>query len=234
MIGTSMDVPTLPPLDVVVAGYLSGHVPYGIEDEIVWRVPAPRYYLDLQHARFPSKIWKRMAGYRWTVKINNAFGRVVELCGDMPRADATHWLTPRMAELYLALQRAGMACSFEVWDGDDLIGGEFGVLIAGTYFCETKFHTVSDAGNLCSGAAVLTLAAAGFTNYDTQYGPQYLSRFSSRGLEPFDAEVFSNLVERAAVHRFRHFASGAPTALSIPVLPKICLRQTRSRPGVAT
>ncbi|MEU8926011.1 leucyl/phenylalanyl-tRNA--protein transferase [Kitasatospora sp. NPDC048545] len=208
------------PLDPVLAGYLSGHVPWGVGDEIVWRVPEPRFYLDLAHARFPDSVWKRTRRLGWTGRINRDFEQVLQGVAETPRSNDTEWITPAIADQYRALHRAGLASSFEVWNGDDLIAGELGVLVGGVYFCETKFHRVAESGNFLSGMAVLTLANAGFSVYDAQYGPAYLERFSTKGLEPFDADTFPDLVARAAARRYRHIGAGAPAVLTKPVLPE--------------
>lgn len=207
------------PLQAVFSGYLSGHVPYGLADEIVWRRPVPRFCLDLEHARFPKDVWSRTSGRGWDVRVSTAFDQVVEMCASTPRAESAQWLTPPMVKLYDSLYQADLACSFEVWRSGELIAGEFGILIGGTFFCESKFHTVSGAGNLCTGAAVLTLAASGFSIYDAQYGPSYLRRFSTRGLEPFDRPEFAPAVARAAERRLHHMIAGGTVVLSAPVLP---------------
>ncbi|WKX74563.1 leucyl/phenylalanyl-tRNA--protein transferase [Streptomyces sp. XD-27] len=203
-----------------MAGYLSGHVPWGVGDEIIWRVPEPRFYLDLAHARFPHTVWKRTRRRGWTGRINGDFEQVMRGCAEAPRANDTEWITPAVAEQYRALHRAGLAVSFEVWHGEDLIAGEIGVLAGGVYFCETKFHRADEAGNFLSGMAVLTLADAGFSVYDTQYGPAYLGRFSSKGLEPLDADAFPMVMARAAAKRFERIGAGAPAVLTKPVLPE--------------
>ncbi|MGW0574826.1 leucyl/phenylalanyl-tRNA--protein transferase [Streptomyces sp. NPDC002920] len=211
--------PAVLPVDAIMAGYMSGRVPWGIGDEIVWRVPAPRFRLDLGYARFPNSVWKSTRRRGWTPRVNGDFEQVMRGCAEAPRANDTVWITDAVAAQYAALHRAGLACSFEVWDGTNLIAGEIGVLAGGVYFCETKFHRADEAGNFLSGTAVLTLADAGFSVYDAQYGPKYLARFSSRGLEPFDEEMFPLLMARAAAKRFECISSGAPKELTTPVLP---------------
>lgn len=157
------------------------------------------------------------------MRVNSDFPQVVRHCADTPRADSTPWLTPRLIALYAALHAAGLACSFEVWDGAELVAGEFGVVASGVYFCESKFHRASGAGNLSTGAAVLTLADAGFSVYDAQYGPDYLQRYSTHGLKPFDADYFRTALARAAAKRFQHFcAGGGHMGFETPVLPRYC------------
>lgn len=218
--GPPVAAAVVPPVEAAIAGYLSGHVPYGLADEIVWRVPTPRFHLDLAYARFPRDVWSRTSHRGWSVRINSDFAQVVRRCADTPRADTTQWLTPALISLYTAMHTAGLACSFEVWDGADLVGGEFGVIASGAYFCESKFHRASGAGNLSTGAAVLTLADAGFSVYDAQYGPDYLRRYSTGGLKPFDADYFPTALARAAAKRFQHFCAGGPVELTTPVLPR--------------
>jgi leucyl/phenylalanyl-tRNA--protein transferase len=113
-------------------------------------------------------------------------------------------LTPVLTDAYARMHEAGTACSFEVWEDEELIGGEFGVILGGVYFCESKFHTASGAGNYATGIAVTSLAASGFTVYDAQYGPRYLDRFSTHGLEPFGPDTFRRMLPEAASAHFQH------------------------------
>lgn len=205
-------------VDAVVTAYLSGHVPYGTDAGLEWRQPDPRHYLDLRVARFPDDVWKRYRKHKWEVRLNVDVAAVVDRCASAPRRNDVLWITGDLREMYLELAEAGLVWSIEVYDGPDLIAGEFGLPLGGAFFCESKFHDRPGAGSFCTGSSVLTLAACGFQVYDAQYGPPYLNRFSARGLESVTNEKFPALLAQAHASRFRWLNQGLPTTPTEAVL----------------
>jgi len=58
----------------------------------------------------------------------------------MPRPDQDGtWITGEMRAAYVAMHRAGLAHSVEVWCGDALIGGLYGVSIGRMFYGESMF-----------------------------------------------------------------------------------------------
>ncbi|MCA1845581.1 MAG: leucyl/phenylalanyl-tRNA--protein transferase, partial [Actinobacteria bacterium] len=82
----------------------------------------------------------------------------------------------QMQSVYRALHRAGVAHSLEVWSGDDLVGGLYGVLTGRVFSGESMFHRVDDA----SKAAVVDLCQrfteAGIVLIDTQDESDHMAR----------------------------------------------------------
>ena len=75
----------------------------------------------------------------WETTVDAAFAAVVAACADRPAATGT-WITGEMAPAYVRLHRLGWAHSLEVWDGDDLVGGLYGVAVGGCFTGESMFH----------------------------------------------------------------------------------------------
>ncbi|GAB7219847.1 hypothetical protein VcTj87_16680 [Vibrio comitans] len=65
--------------------------------------------------------------------LNHATEALIQLCADS-RPDEETWITEQMLSAYKALAQAGSCHSVEVWDGEDLIGGLYGVSV-GQIFC---------------------------------------------------------------------------------------------------
>lgn len=208
-----------PDLGAALNGYLSGRVPWGTESGVEWRLPSPRHYLDLRSARFPEDVWKRYRKRGWKVRLNHDLTAVIDRCAHATRRNDVLWITDDLRAMYLEFERAGLAWSIEVYEGETLISGEFGLPLGGTFFCESKFHDRPGSGSFCSGSSVLTLAALGFQVYDAQYGPPYLNRFSTRGLEKISADEFPALLAQAHDYRFRWMNQGLPTTPAEAVLP---------------
>ncbi len=58
------------------------------------------------------------------------------------------WINDEFFGAYTALHAEGNAHSLEVWHGNDLVGGVYGVCIGGAFFAESMFHRRTDASKI--------------------------------------------------------------------------------------
>src|SRR5205807_6796993 len=77
------------------------------------------------------------------------------------------------------LFRLGHAHSLEIWDGKELVGGLYGVAIAGAFFGESMFHRVTDASKIALVGLVERLRARRFILLDTQWITPHLEQFGT-------------------------------------------------------
>lgn len=115
----------------------------------------------------------------WEPAVDRAFARVVDGCAQ-PRGDDGVWLTPRLAGLYDGLHAAGVAHSFELWEGDTLAAGILGVALGRVVLLETMFHTVPHAGNVNLVRTLERLRDAGVTLCDIQLISAHTRRLGAR------------------------------------------------------
>jgi leucyl/phenylalanyl-tRNA--protein transferase len=66
-----------------------------------------------------------------------------------------------------------------VWDGDDLVGGLYGVALGGAFFGESMFHRARDASKVALVHLMARLVAGGFVLLDTQYVTEHLRSFGA-------------------------------------------------------
>jgi leucyl/phenylalanyl-tRNA--protein transferase len=109
------------------------------------------------------------------VRVDTAFPAVMRACAER---DET-WITRPIVESYVELHRRGFAHSVEAWQGDQLVGGLYGVALGGAFFGESMFHTVTDASKVALVALVERLRARGFTLLDTQWVTPHLETFGA-------------------------------------------------------
>jgi len=95
---------------------------------------------------------------------------VVDGCADRPET----WINGPIRSLYLELHARGVAHSVEVWDGDQLVGGVYGVALAGAFFGESMFSQRTDASKIALAYLISRLKAAGFVLFDTQFLTDHL------------------------------------------------------------
>ncbi|MCD9006868.1 leucyl/phenylalanyl-tRNA--protein transferase [Luteimonas sp. XNQY3] len=121
--------------------YRHGIFPWFSEGQpILWWSPDPRTVFDTATLRPNRRFARSLRGSDWTLRADTAFADVVTACAQAPRPgqDGT-WITADMRDAYTALHAAGFAHSVEVFDGDDLVGGVYGVSIGRMFFGESMF-----------------------------------------------------------------------------------------------
>lgn len=112
-------------------------------DPILWWSPDPRAVLwpEQFHLSRSMKRFHKASPYRIT--LNHAFDRVIRSCAD-DRDEGT-WITESIILAYQQLHELGYAHSIEVWRGDELVGGMYGVA-QGALFCgESMFSRAENA-----------------------------------------------------------------------------------------
>lgn len=137
----------------LVAGYVAGAFPMGLgpggSGALGWFSPDPRGILRPGQVHESRSLRRRSRDFRVTV--DTAFDAVVAGCGEPTRPG--RWITAGYRRAYRELFDAGLAHSIEVWEGDRLAGGLFGVAVGGLFAAESKFHVSTGA----SKAAVVAL-----------------------------------------------------------------------------
>lgn len=128
----------------LLSGYRLGLFPMPDEGDLVWYSPDPRGVLPCGRFRVTRSL--RRSARDLTVSVDQDFGGVVAACADPSRPGA--WISPEYARSYRILHRLGWAHSVEVWQGNTLVGGVFGIQIGGWFAGESMFHHCTDASKV--------------------------------------------------------------------------------------
>ncbi|MDH3707930.1 MAG: leucyl/phenylalanyl-tRNA--protein transferase, partial [Acidimicrobiia bacterium] len=123
VIGGDLDSGTL------LAAYRRGLFPMPLPntDVLGWWSPDPRGVLEPADLHVSRSLARARRRYRTTV--NQAFAEVMVGCADPTRPHG--WIDDRFVAAYTELHHLGWADSVEVWSGDNLVGGVYGVHIGG-------------------------------------------------------------------------------------------------------
>lgn len=166
------------PLDLLVAAYEEGYFPMGHDDgEIRWHSPDPRAILPLEAFHVPKRLTRVIRSGRFRVTADTAFRAVMDACAS-GRDDGT-WITGEILETYCALHDCGLAHSIEVWLGDRLAGGLYGVSLGGAFFGESMFHAVTDASKVALWHLWDRLRRGRFQLLDIQWITPHLDTFGA-------------------------------------------------------
>lgn len=137
-----------------------------------WISPHPRPVLLPDRVVISRSLRKRLRHCGWHTTMDTAFDEVIAACA----AREQTWITAGMAAAYLALHRAGHAHSLEVWAGDDLVGGLYGIQ-TGRIFCgESMFHRANDASKVAVVDLCRRSCEAGVVLIDTQDESHHMAK----------------------------------------------------------
>jgi leucyl/phenylalanyl-tRNA--protein transferase len=153
-----------------------GEVPQwpGEDPTVPWCSPEPRAVLLPGRVVVSRSLRRTLRRCGWTTTVDAAFDEVLAGCAaPAPGRDGT-WITSRMRAAYSDLHRAGGAHSLEVWDGDRLVGGLYGVLTGRVFSGESMFHVEPDASKAALVDLCSRLVEGGVVLVDTQQATEHL------------------------------------------------------------
>ena len=126
-----------------------------------------------------SRLHTTVKSERFTVVCTRDFEAVVEGCAEPQPGRGRTWINRRIRNLYQGLYRIGHCHTVEVYDGDALVGGLYGVSLGRTFFGESMFHRARDASKVALVHLVARLRAGGFRLLDTQFVTDHLKTFGA-------------------------------------------------------
>jgi len=154
----------------LLTAYQHGIFPWYNKDQpILWWFTSPRCVV------FPVevKISKSMRSYfnqnKLRCTMDTQFAEVVNMCRCSTRKNQHGtWITTDIFNAYNEMHEAGHAHSLEVWDGDELVGGLYGIAIGKIFYGESMFSLVSNASKFGFITLCQHLAAQGYQLIDCQ------------------------------------------------------------------
>ncbi|NOR31748.1 MAG: leucyl/phenylalanyl-tRNA--protein transferase [Sulfitobacter sp.] len=197
-------MPDLTP-DLLLQGYSMGIFPmaeHRDDPDIFWVDPRLRGVFPIDGFHISRSLARAMRRTAFTVSINTAFADVVTGCAD--RKDT--WINAEIFALYRALYDRGTAHSLEVWEGDDLVGGVYGVTLGAAFFGESMFSRRDNASKIALACLIDRLKRGGFTLFDTQFLTPHLA---SLGAIEITRDAYHTRLE-AALELTADFEGPAP------------------------
>jgi len=174
-IGGDLSTPRL------INAYKSGIFPWFNEDEpIMWWSPDPRAIISTQDLYINRTLKKILNRRLFSITVNNAFDKVIELCADAPFRQEDTWIVTDMINAYRALHEKGHAHSIEVWQNNELVGGLYGVAVNGYFSGESMFYTKPNASKVALVTLIKRLAQYGVSFIDCQINNPFLSSMGCR------------------------------------------------------
>jgi leucyl/phenylalanyl-tRNA---protein transferase len=166
----------------LLLAYRMGIFPwYSDGQPILWWSPDPRTVLPTDELRIPRSLAKRIRQRPYRVTLDQAFADVIGACAVAPRRDQQGtWITDEMRLAYIRLHELGYAHSVEAWEGDELVGGLYGVAVGRLYAGESMFARRPDASKIAFVHLGRQLKRWGYPLIDCQVHTMHLERFGAR------------------------------------------------------
>ena len=192
--------------DLLLRAYAIGIFPMAEsrnDHDLHWIDPEQRGILPLDDVHIPRRLKKQVRQAPYDVTINQDFEGVIDGCREITSTRQDSWINPQIRQLYIALHKLGFAYSIDVWQRDDpsspeggrrLVGGLYGVALAGAFFGESMFSRARDASKIALVHLMARLKAGGFTLLDTQFTNPHLEQF---GVLEIDRDDFKTMLENA-------------------------------------
>jgi leucyl/phenylalanyl-tRNA---protein transferase len=150
-------------------------------EPILWWSPNPRMVLFPNELKVSKSMRPLFNQKKFRVTYSQHFEKVMRACMDTPRhGQGGSWINEDMIAAYSELNKRGFAHSVEVWQGDELVGGLYGISWGRVFFGESMFSHVSNASKFGFISFVQILRELGFQLIDCQQETVHLTSLGGR------------------------------------------------------
>jgi leucyl/phenylalanyl-tRNA--protein transferase len=200
--------------EVLLKAYACGIFPMAESAEdpaLYWIEPEMRGIIPIEGFHVPARLARTIRTTPYKVWIDRDFDGTIAGCAEAkPDRDRT-WINARIRQIYRSLFEHGHCHSVEVYDGDNLVGGLYGVSLGRAFFGESMFHRARDASKIALVHLVARLKAGGYHLLDTQYVTEHLKTF---GAVEVGKRRYHRLLEEAIVGNAHFRALATNRAIS--------------------
>ncbi len=162
---------------LVIDAYRNGIFPWST-DPVRWYSPDPRAIFTWEHLHLPKRLLRDLRSDRFRVTFDTRFAEVIRACAES-HAHSGVWISELFISTYCALHEMGYAHSVEVWEGDALVGGLYGMQVRGLYAGESMFYRVPNASKIAFAYLSRHLRQIGIDLFDAQVANEHTERLGA-------------------------------------------------------
>ena len=158
----------------MIRAYASGIFPMSetaTDEEVFWVRPEQRGVIPLDGFHISRSLRRKIRAQQFDIRTDTSFEAVVRGCADRSET----WINPSLTRVYSDLFEMGVTHSVECWQGEELVGGIFGLSLGAAFFGESMFSRRTDASKIALAALVARLNAGGYLLFDTQFLTPHLA-----------------------------------------------------------
>jgi len=178
----------------LLLAYKEGIFPWYNEPPILWWSPDPRFVLFPEELKLSASMKQVLKKGIFEITFDEDFAGVIAGCKEAPRKgqDGT-WISAEVEAAYISLYKEGYAHSVECWQGGELVGGFYGVMLGDCFFGESMFAKVSNASKAAFVTFVQKSKGMGLKVIDCQVYTEHLASLGARFIA---REKFLELIQR--------------------------------------
>lgn len=200
--------------EVLLKAYACGIFPMADNADdpaLFWIDPEERGIIPLDAFHVPARLARTVRSTSYEVVCDRDFDSVIDGCAAPGPKRARTWINAPIRKLYRGLFDIGHCHTAEVYDGETLVGGLYGVSLGATFFGESMFHRARDASKIALVHLVARLRLGGYTLLDTQFLTDHLKIFGAAEVaqERYGKMLARAIREDADVSVFGRALSGA-------------------------
>lgn len=184
-------------VDILLRAYSIGLFPMADaadDPELFWVEPEVRGIIPLDNFHVSKSLAKVIRKKPFDIRFNTDFDGVMAGCAAEVENRPSTWINETIRRLYTELHEIGHAHSVEAWEGEELVGGLYGVSLGSAFFGESMFSRRTNASKICLVYLVERLRQKGFTLLDTQFTTEHLKTFGAIDVPKAD---YAKLLEPA-------------------------------------
>ena len=148
--------------------------------EPMWYCPMQRFVIFPEELHISHSTRNLINRKLYHMTFNEAFDRVIEGCAEKRCEQEGAWLGKDMIDAYKRLHTLGFAASVEVWRGEELVGGLYGVTMGGVFFGESMFSREPGVSKLALVYLCELMKTGGGRMIDCQFETPHLKSMGGR------------------------------------------------------
>lgn len=151
----------------LLRAYRRGSFPWTVHP-VTWWSPDPRAVMEFDNFHVSGSFRRVLNQKPFRVTVDRAFAKVIHACAAPAPGRRSTWITPEFVKAYMEMHQHGHAHSLECWQGEDLVGGIYGIAMGGYFAGESMFHKVDNASKAALYYLVQHLKGRGYALFDVQ------------------------------------------------------------------
>lgn len=184
----------------LMRAYRRGIFPWYSEGQpILWWSPDPRLVLYPEAIKISRSLRKTLKKSVFRITLDSQFKQIMVACAAKRSGDDNTgtWISEEMIDAYCNLYNKGFAHSVEIWQGQKLVGGLYGVALGGCFFGESMFSTVVDASKIALIYLTQQIQRWGFSIIDCQITTNHML---SLGAVEISRQQFLHQLQKCLKH----------------------------------
>lgn len=178
-------------VDRLRVGLEHGHFPMADHsDNIILYSVNWRCLLPIEGIHVSRRLAQKFRQGKFAITTDRCFEKVMRGC----IRPEDNWISEELIELYCEAHRRGWAHSCEVWDGEELAGGIYGVTLGTVFSGESMFSRRTDASKIGLHHFLAHLRSLGFTHFDSQFINDHTE---SLGAYCIEEEEYLDILDKA-------------------------------------